>query len=319
MNTSHVGGARSREWLLVAASWMAVQLCGCDVEASHEAATGAVARVNDEIVLARELGDQVAKAGLHAGEGAGIRRKQVLEALVDERLLAQRALENRLDRQPETIAALEGARRRVLARAAIEQASGRGPIGEREIRDFYVAHPELFERRRTYVFHRFDLAAGKKLPPSLQKLLDKASSAPEVRAALRQANVAFTDRSETRIAQTLPAAMLKQATRMRKGDILILNDGAATVLMQLEDSVPDPMDAARAAPEIRAYLADERSRVAADALLRQLRKNARIEYYPGGADDVQTQADASHAIALPPGTRGREASIARVSAAASSR
>src|SRR5689334_7209338 len=48
----------------------------------------------------------------------------VLDALIDEELLAQRALENKLDRRPDVVLALQAARRQILAAAAVRQRIG---------------------------------------------------------------------------------------------------------------------------------------------------------------------------------------------------
>ena len=48
----------------------------------------------------------------------------VLQSLVDEQLLAQKAMADQLDKEPSVMRALERARRQILAHAAIEHAGG---------------------------------------------------------------------------------------------------------------------------------------------------------------------------------------------------
>lgn len=290
-------------------------LCACGAESKGEAAREVVAIVNGDAITIGELGDQVAIVGLRATADSRIGKKQVLESLVDEKLLVQKAMKAGLDRKPETMAALDRARRQVLAQAAIEHTAGSGPITYREARAFYDSHPELFARRKTYTFRRFELLVGE-LRSSLRAELDKAESPAEVGFVLKRASVTFGEETETRAAETLPPDFLKHADVMQRGDILISREGGRIVLLQLVSSVAEPVDLPRATPAIRAFLMEGRRKSAAALLLKNLRTEARIEYSEGLIDGEKIQADAEK---LAPPDDQFQAKVARVGAVDRSR
>ena len=299
------------------ASWLLVPfLCACGAGSKHEAENQVVAKVNGDGITLRELNDYFSRIESRSASDAKIDKMQVLDAVVDERLLVQRSIENGLDREPETIAAVGRARRRVLAQAAIDHATGGAKVSYREISTFYKGHPDLFERRKTYVFRRFDLVA-KELQPSLKAELDKAGSSAEVGSILKSANVNFTDHTEIRAAELLPAEVLKRAAEMQNGDILIFRQPSQVVMMQLMKSIPEPVDIARATPSIRAFLSDSRRRNAAASLLKGLRQDAKIEYKEGLIDGLPVQADAGPLDSME-GKRARR-DITRITASDSAR
>jgi EpsD family peptidyl-prolyl cis-trans isomerase len=287
MNTPH----KKCMHLRVAGWLMLAFLCACGADSNHESEPQVLAKVNGDEITVRELNDRFSRIESRSGLDTKVGKKQVLDALIDEKLLVQRAIESGLVREPETIVALDRARRQVLAQAAIDQAMGGGRVTYRETKAFYEGHPDLFERRKTYVFRRFDLLAGE-LQPSLKAELDKAGSSTEVGWILKRGNVGFRDQTEIRAAEMLPADVLKQAAEMQRGDILIFKEARQIVLMQLTRSIADPVDLARATPAIRYYLADGKRKNAAEFLLKDLHQGAKIEYSEGLIDGYQLHADA---------------------------
>jgi len=272
-------------WLMLAF------LSACGADSKHDSQRHVIAKVNGDEITVSELNDQFARIESRSGLDTKVGKKRVLDALIDEKLLVQKAIDSGLDREPDTIAALDRARRQILAQAAIGPTAANDHVSFRETKAFYEGNPDLFERRKTYVFCRFDLAAGE-LQPSLKAELDKAGSSAEVSWILKRSNVRFSDQTEIRAAEMLPPDVLKQAAEMQRGDILIFKEGRQVVLMQLIRSIAEPIDLARATPAIRIYLADGRRKNAAENLLKNLRQGAKIEYSEGLIDGFQVQADA---------------------------
>src|SRR5258706_2615684 len=102
-----VGNVRCRNCCVLAATLLLSCLCACGVDSKHESERQIVAKVNGFSITSRELDEQFSRIASRAGPGAKVGKKQVLDALVDEKLLVQRAIESGLDREPETIAALD--------------------------------------------------------------------------------------------------------------------------------------------------------------------------------------------------------------------
>lgn len=236
-----------------------------------------VARVNGEEITVQQLNERLAQSGLPVEGGPGGARKRLLDILIDERLLMQKAVARGLDKDVAIRNAIERARRQLLARAAIEETSGDEEVSEREARAFYLANPDLFGKRKVYTFRRY-LLDGADLDRPVKAKLDAARTGAHVAAVLKAAGVPFSHATELRTAESLPAPILAQAARMAPGDILLFAEGARTVLMQLAGSTPEPVSLEAAIPPIRDYLADARRQRNAERLVKELRRKAKIEY-----------------------------------------
>lgn len=236
-----------------------------------------VARVNGEEITVHQLNERLAQIGAPPESDPGAARKWLLDLLIDEQLLMQKAIARGLDKDPATRSAIDHARMQLLARAAIEDISGDPDVSDREARAFYLANPDLFRKRKVYRFCRF-LLESTRLNATVKAKLDSAKTGADVVAALDAAGIAHSRVSEFRTAESLPVEILGQAARMVPGDILLVAEGSRTVLMQLAGSVAEPVSLEAAMPSIREYLADARRRQKAEGLVKDLRRKAKIEY-----------------------------------------
>jgi EpsD family peptidyl-prolyl cis-trans isomerase len=276
-------------------------LAACDVETPPSARYDeVVARVNGEEITVHQLNERLAQIGLPAEGDPGSARKQLLDNLIDEQLLVQKAIAAGLDRNLAIRNAIERARKEVLAQAAIDD-SGEPDVSEREARSFYLAHPDLFGKRKVYTFRRFQLERGR-LNAAVKAKLDSAKTGAEVATVLDTSGLAYSRASELRTAESLPTEILGQAARMVPGDILLVPEGSRTILMQLAGSVAEPVSLEAAMPSIRGYLADVRRRQKAGQLVKDLRRKAKIEYVIQTAKAPQPTAvaDSKSVLGEPP-------------------
>jgi EpsD family peptidyl-prolyl cis-trans isomerase len=260
-----------------------------------------VARVNGEEITVRQLNERLAYIGWGAEGGPGATRKLALDAMIDEKLLVQKAIARGLDQDLTTRKAVEAARTRLLARAAIEDTTGNEVISEKEARVFFQANPDLFEKRRVYTFRRFVLEGGR-VGEGVKARLDSARTGEGVVAVLKAASIPHSLVTEVRTAESLTSAVLVQAASMAPGDILLLPEKSRTVLMQLAGSVSEPITFESALPSIQEYLADARTQQLAERLVKDLRRKARIEYVTQTADAAKPTAlaDGKPVLGEPP-------------------
>jgi EpsD family peptidyl-prolyl cis-trans isomerase len=269
------GSLHVRHWHFAAVALALLVACSPEskIAANYDEV---VARVNGQEITVNHLNDRLAQLGLPAGGDAALRGR-VLDVLIDERLLVQKALSEGLDRERMTQGAIERARLRLLAQAAIDASAGGPRISDKEARAFYHSNPDLFGKRRVYTFGRFLLEAGK-LEGTVRAALESARDGAEVAGILARSRIPYTRGTEIRTAESLPELVLAQAAKMESGDILLYREGGRTVLLQLAGSIAEPIALDSAIPSIRDYLAESRRQAKAERLVKDLRRKAKIEY-----------------------------------------
>jgi EpsD family peptidyl-prolyl cis-trans isomerase len=204
---------------------------------------------------------------------------QTLETIIDRELLAQKALEAGLERDPLVAQSIDHARRQLLAQAWIERSSGAvaKPTAE-EIRGFYQENEALFAHRRIYRLHEVVVAAPAEMFDVLRAEAARAADVEEVMAWLRARNAKFSEVHLTQPAEQLPLRYLPQLARMKQGEIAVFASPLGAAVVQLIHASDAPLTEQQAAPVIEPFLAGRKRMEVAAAEVRRLRDSARIEY-----------------------------------------
>jgi EpsD family peptidyl-prolyl cis-trans isomerase len=230
-------------------------------------------------VLARVNGAEISSAD---APGA-----QALEREIERELLVQQALEAGLERDPEVRAALERARREVLAQAWLDRRAAPERASREEVRAFYDQNPALFAERRIYRLRSLEVSAPAALLPALREQASRAAALDEVAAWLYERNVPFVEAALTRPAEQLPLAHLEELARLEAGALAVLpSPGGGAAVVELVEAERSPLGEAQAAPLIEQFLAGRRRLERAAAEVRRLREAASIEY----VGDIQARA-----------------------------
>jgi EpsD family peptidyl-prolyl cis-trans isomerase len=308
-NRINIAGAR----LLAAALVALVAACG-----SEEAATPVsqvAAKVNREEITVHQLSNALAQYRALDEAQQKVATKQVLERMIDQQLLVQKAVERKLDRDPRIVQAIEASKRQILAQAYLEQL-GRDaarPSAE-EIRKFYVEHPELFAERKIYrlqelaVLARPELAGGE-----LEGHVRAAKSLDEVGAWLRSLNVPFNVNATVKAAEQLPIEMLPRLAQLQPGQLALLSAQQGHVVVQVVTTERQPLDEKRAQAFIERFLVNQRRLELARAEVKSLREAATIEYggdFEAMAERAETPGPAAPAAPAAPGKSAIEKGVA---------
>lgn len=256
-------------------------LAACEADLPSAAAPAAAAPGRDAKVLARVDGEAITQRQLHRlaeEQPAAEAQARLLERLIDRQLLARRALDAQLERNPEVSLRLDMARQQVLAQAAAEWLAGPPrPPGVAEVRSYFEQHPAFFAERQIYRMQAFAVLAGR-LDGDLRRALARSRRPGDTRAALAAGRVAFQERPVELVPEQLPPALAEQLVRLAVGDVLLVGQGGDETIYQLIDRAPAPVHFEAAQTLIRQYLASaERERQLAEQLAR-LRREARVEY-----------------------------------------
>jgi EpsD family peptidyl-prolyl cis-trans isomerase len=256
---------------------VALVLAGCSGGKGKETSQ-VVAKVDESEITVSQLSDVLATRGSEAPDGDVTRR--AVDSLIDEQLLVKAALDNKLDRDPAVVQALERMRRQVLARAYLERlVFPRDAISAQEQIEYYKQHPALFEKRKMFQVMVYTIKSPT-VPAPVRAELDNAHSADDVAKVLTAHNVAYDAQSLTRGAEQLPLAELPKFEAAKVGDILVLPGAQGRVPLMLITGIQEsPISVDRAQPIIQQYLMNTRNARAVEEHLKQARATAKIAYF----------------------------------------
>src|SRR6185295_5582819 len=96
--------------------------CGKNDDAKDpKIATQVAARVNGDEITVHQVNDVLARNPNIAPEFANQAKSEILDRLIDQQLTKQKAIENKLDRSPKVMRAIEAAKSEILALDRREQ------------------------------------------------------------------------------------------------------------------------------------------------------------------------------------------------------
>lgn len=205
-------------------------------------------------------------------------KQQLLDDLVQQELLVQKAEELKLDRNPNVLQAVEFAKRQALAQAAAGQLLGKvKDPAESELQKFYQEHPLVFAERRIYDLGVFVINI-KSMNDAIAEQLNGSKNAEQTAQILKAAEANFTNTQSKAPAEVLPEPVLGQLQKMQPGDIVQIREGNSMLMMQLKGSEAAPVDFAKAKPAIQARLKQTSMQSEGNLQMEDIKKKAKIEY-----------------------------------------
>jgi EpsD family peptidyl-prolyl cis-trans isomerase len=208
-----------------------------------------------------------------------------LKGLVDQQILVQRAIDKKLDRNPNVLQAIESARRQILAQAFLEEVLQKlvKPT-DSEIHEYYVKEPDLFASRRIYRFSEISISGGTVQIDKIKQLLAGAKTLEQFAEQLRTENIAFKTVSAVKAAEELPMALLPKFSKMTNGEVAIIPTRDSLNVLQLQDSRNQPLTEQQARPVIENFLLGQNRNALLEVEMKKLRDAAKIEYLGAYAD-----------------------------------
>lgn len=258
-----------------------VALAGCDEKKAAESGVSAAvaAKVNGEAISARVIENELKKVGLNAAPESQEAANRILNVVLEQRLLAQQAQKNGLDKDPEVIQALENAQRQLLAQAYVEKLTANtAKPSEEEITAYYDKHPELFSQRRVYRLQEIMIQVG---PESVEAVKARLGSGADLNALaqwLKSQNIPVRGVQSVKSAEQLPLELLARLHPLKDGQAITLESPKQLTLLAITASQSQPLTREQARPAIERYLLNAQKREVAKAELEKLRAAAMIEY-----------------------------------------
>jgi len=271
-------------------------LLGCGESSKDKPASQTAAKVNGEEITVHQINGELARVGVPQGVNTDVLNRRILDGLIDQQLLVQQAVEQKLNRDPQVVQALEQSRRQILAQAYVERlVAGTVPSAD-EVKEFYAKHPDLFERRRVYAFRDFVFERSQ-FTEALRTKLNAAKTPADISTALGSQGVKFREGNSSRPAEALPLEALPRIAKLGKGESVAFTDQNLATVLILVDFTEQPVNLQQATPLIQQYLVNAKKRELTQAKVKELKSAAKVEYVGSFAQAAEAKGAESKGAA----------------------
>lgn len=225
---------------------------------------------------------------------------QVVRNLVDQEVIAQKALDDKLDRDPTVVQAMDAARRQILAEAYMSKKLG-APTepSEAEVTEYFNQHPELFSKRKIYRLQEISIKAPAEQHDAIRAQLGAARTLDNFAEWLKEEKFEVKAAQGVKPAEQLPQTILPVLAKMPDGQAMVVNAPEGLLVIVLADSQMQPVTLEQAKPAIVRMLQTQARQKAAKAELDALKSSARIEYLGEFADAGKETAAPADTPAAP--------------------
>lgn len=281
ISKTHKNLLRQMGWAAGLALTVAVSACN---DETKKPLTQVAARVNGQEVSIHQINAVLAREGVPGADSKEVSR-QVLERLIDQQALINRAVESGLDREPDVVLQLDMARRQILSQAYLDKIlSGLNKPSDADIRAYYAAHPALFAQRRIFDLQEVRVPSAPKLREALVRRASEGGTIDELVDYVADHGMSYKLVESVRTAEQIPLDQLPALARLRDKDTGFFDNQTSYSLVRVRSSRLAPVSEAEARPAIEAFLLNlKKQRVVAEEV-RKLRAKSNIEYMGMFAD-----------------------------------
>jgi hypothetical protein len=223
----------------------------------------------------------------------------------------QRAEEQKVDRDPRVVQAVEAARREIVARAYLEKVGENAPRpSPDEIKKYFDEKPALFSERRIYSIQEIGIEATPAQQGELRDALASAKNINDFIEYLKAKEYKFTGNQAVRAAEQLPLASLDAFAKMKDGQAALVPAPNGVQVIVLAGSRMQPVTEEQARPAIEQFMMNERKRKLVEDDVKSLRSAAKIEYVGKFAEPAASApaSASSPAAAAPAASAGLSSS-----------
>jgi EpsD family peptidyl-prolyl cis-trans isomerase len=255
---------------------VAVGACGGKAKTAGQV----IAKVNKEEISASQLNAVLANTKAQSAEQAAALKQQALEALINQEVVVQAALEKKIDRSPEVIQAIEGAKREIISRAYMESIGKEAKTSSpAEADTFFEANPALFSNRRVFKVNQVSFPVAAASWPELGKALEPTKNLEEVVALLKARGIESQRTAGVLLKpETLPLELVKRLDGVKMGDVIVFRAAAGATAVEVAGITPAPVDRKDAGPMINQFLNNKGKSEAISAEAKRLREAAQVTY-----------------------------------------
>ncbi len=258
--------------------------------------TQIVARMGESEISVHQLNALLRRTPEQPGVDPRDIQQKSLRLLIDQQLAADQAVKEKLNRTPDAVLTLEGARLQTLAQLyAVNFIRSQPPPAPSEVQRYYREHPELFAERRDYGL--LMLTVSEPDAALAQRLRDAAAAgkAPDALSAQltvegKPFTLALTQLKADEISLPLAAVLAK-----REVGAVAIDDASEgqLSLLQVKSIKAAPRTSEQAQASIQQFLSAQNIKAALPRQIERLFQTASIQYFGDFAPPAATGTTAA--------------------------
>ncbi len=261
-----------------------VLLGGCGHKEAKD--TQVAAKVNGKEITVSQVNFALSRLGQQIPQD---KLKQVgaqaLNSIIDQTLLEQAAVKDKLDRDPQVLQAIEAAKLQILAQAyAQKQTTGVAKPTDADIAKYYNDHPDLFAQRKIYKLQELQIQAKPEQIDAIKQQLTSSGNMGDFVNWLKGQNIPFQGGETVQAAEQIPLPLLDRLSKLNPGQAALVNNNGTLLVIVVAATQPQPVTLDQAKPQITAFLTNQAHQKALADLIKQLKDSGKIEYLGEFAD-----------------------------------
>jgi EpsD family peptidyl-prolyl cis-trans isomerase len=253
-------------------------LSGCQRKAEGQT----VAVVNGDEITIPELNFALGQARIPDSADKQSVRSQLLEKLIDRRLVAQQARKEDIDKSPEFINRQREATEELLISMLAARRLKAQPLpSDRDVTAFINDNPQIFAKRETWTVDQVYYAIPKN--PQFPNEINNTKSIDEIIGVLQKYKVKFARRTTDLDTALIPPPIYKMVMGMAVPQPFVIPSGDRAVASYVVNRQPNPLVGDQAKPIALATIRKNQTEKSLEDTVKSLRSSAKIEYQPGFA------------------------------------
>lgn len=261
----------------------AVVACGVLLSGCQRKAEGqTVAVVNGEEITLPELNFALSQAKVPEKADKKAIQSQLLQQLVDRRLLVEQARSEGIDKSPDYLNRQRQAEDQLLITMLAARRLNTAQLpSDREVQAYIASHPGIFANRETWNLDQVQYLTPK--DPSILAEIQKTHSIDQIIAVLQSHKIEGHRQKNRLDTAIVPADLYSKLGTLPPGEPFVIPVGDRSVASAVASKEPNPLAGDQAKPAAVALMRKQQTAKSLEGLLKSLRNSAKIEYQPGFA------------------------------------
>jgi EpsD family peptidyl-prolyl cis-trans isomerase len=253
-------------------------LGGCQRKAEGQT----VAVVNGDEITIPELNFALQHARVPDSADKNAVRSQLLQKLIDRRLVAEQAQKDGIDKSPEFLNRQRQATEELLISMLASRRMNSQPLpSDREVSAFIESNPQMFAQREIWTVDQ--VLYGPTKSAAFGAEIKGTKSIDGILSVLEKYKVQFARQKNRLDTAAIPAPIYKQLSNLPPDVPFIIPAGDKGIANSIVSREAVPLTGDKAKPIAVAAIRKSQTTNTMESLVKSLRSSAKIEYQPGFA------------------------------------